>query len=599
MGEPEPIEETDERRTPPRHMAPRLGEILIKAGIVDEFTLQRLLKGQAKEGETRLGTLLIERRVCTAKQIRKALHEQTGIEVVDLGIVGDLDPEVAGLIPLDFVRRNEVIPLKREGNRLWVVMLDPYNLAAIDDIRFLTGFTDIVVAACVESDFRDYIREHLDTTSLIDEILDGDTFYDRALSYMGGEPSMDLPEDDDLALHELRLASDQSPIITLTDFMLAEAIKQRASDIHIEPEERSLRVRIRVDGRLRTLISPPKRLEMPIVTRFKVISNLDITNRRVPQDGHLSVAYSQTTVHFRVSTLPTAHGEKCVLRVLKKESGLSSLDKLGLPERDLTLLNDNLATPQGLVLVTGPTGSGKTTTVHACLHHLNNVEVNIVTLEDDPVEFTIPGVSHVNVNTRGGTTFAGGLRSILRQDPDIVFVGEMRDPEVAQIALRASLTGHLVLSTLHTNSAVESLTRLEDMGLAPYLVAGSLLSIVAQRLVRRVCERCSEPVEPDPDEFSALSIDPDRLKEEGVELREGTGCSRCSGSGYFGRIGVYETLKIDTTTRVQIRESSPAQQLFQHAREHGMRTMFENGIEVALAGQTTLSEVKRVVYSID
>ena len=262
-------------------------------------------------------------------------------------------------------------------------------------------------------------------------------------------------------------------------------------------------------------------------------------------------------------------------------SGLSSLDTLGLGERDLTLLTGNLAAPQGLVLVTGPTGSGKTTTVHACLHHLNNVEVNIVTLED-PVEFAIPGVSHVTVNTRGGTTFAGGLRSILRQDPDIVFVGEMRDPEVAQIALRASLTGHLVLSTLHTNSAVESLTRLEDMGLAPYVVAGSLLSIVAQRLVRRVCERCAEPVEPNPDELSALSIDPDRFKEDGVELRKGTGCCRCSGSGYFGRIGVYETLKIDSTTRLQIRNSAPAQQIFQHAREHGMRTMFENGIEAAL-----------------
>ena len=329
MAEPQPIEETEEPGAQLRHMAPRLGEILVKAGLVDEFTLQRLLKDQRKEGETRLGSLLIERGVCNAKQIRKALHEQTGIEVVDLAAIGDLDPAVAGLIPLDFVRRYEVIPLRREDSRLWVVMLDPYNLVAIDDIRFLTGFTDIVVAACVESDFCNYIAEHLDTTSLIEEILDGDVFYDRALSYLGGDSSVDLLEDDDLSLHELRLASDQSPIITLTDFVLAEAIKQRASDIHIEPEERSLRIRIRVDGRLRTLLTPPKRLEMPVVTRFKVISNLDIANRRIPQDGHLSVAYSQTKVHFRVSTLPTVHGEKCVLRVLKKGAGCPASTRSG------------------------------------------------------------------------------------------------------------------------------------------------------------------------------------------------------------------------------------------------------------------------------
>ena len=324
--------------------------------------------------------------------------------------------------------------------------------------------------------------------------------------------------------------------------MLVEAIRQQASDIHLESQETTFRVRIRVDGRLRTLMTPPKRLETSTVARFKVISNLDITKRRVTQDGSLSVAYSDTKVSFRVSTLPTSFGENMVLRVLRKDRKLSTLDDLGLNESHTTLMRRALAVPQGLVLVTGPTGSGKTTTVHAALRHINTGELKIVTLED-PVEMTISGVNHVPIKEKGGVTFAAGLRSVLRQDPDVVFVGEMRDPEVASIAMRASLTGHLVLSTLHTNSAVESLIRLEDMGTPPYLVAGALLLIVAQRLVRNVCENCAEPYEPADDELKALGID--EAQVQGATLRKGSGCKRCTDSGYFGRTGVYEILKID------------------------------------------------------
>ena len=581
----------------PRGNTPRLGEILVKAGVVDEDTIDDLIKQQASTGTGRLGSLLIAQKLCTHEQIREALRQQMDVEVVDSDSLEALHPEVANLLPLSVVRRYEVIPLRREGERLWVVMLDPYNLAAIDDIRFITGFSQITVAACVEADFKRYIQDHLDTNSLFDEIMEGEDFFKKALKYVGGStPGEELEELEagSEGVHELVLASNQSPIITLCDFMLVEAIRQQASDIHIEPQETYFRVRVRVDGRLRTLMTPPKRLELPTVGRFKVISNLDITKRRVTQDGTLAVAYSDTKVHFRVSTLPTAFGEKMVLRVLRKEHKLSGLEDVGLDAPGTELLRRALAVPQGLILVTGPTGSGKTTTVHAALRHINTGDLNIVTLED-PVEMTIEGVSHVPIKEVGGVTFSAGLRSVLRQDPDVVFVGEMRDPEVAGIAMRASLTGHLVLSTLHTNSAVESLVRLEDMGTPPYLVAGALLIIIAQRLVRTVCENCAEPYEPPDDELTAMGID--KALTKGATFRRGTGCRRCTETGYFGRAGVFEILKVDGEIRRLIRQRATPEQVLECAVGSGMTTLFDAALAHALRGETTLEEVSRVSYA--
>ena len=572
---------------------PRLGEILVKAGVVSEDTIRDLLEQQRTGGTGRLGSLLIQKSLCTHSQIREALRKQMGVEVVDLDGFEPPHQEIANLLPLGVVRRYEVIPLRREGQRLWVAMLDPYNLAALDDIRFMTGFSQITVAVCVEADFKRYIQDHLDTKSLIDEINEGEVFFRKALDHIGTPTPAEEEELEAEAVHNLRLAIDQSPVVTLCDFMLVEAIRQSASDIHIEPHETNFRVRIRVDGRLRTLMSPPKRLELPTVARFKVISNLDITKRRITQDGSLSVAYSDTKVHFRVSTMPTSFGEKMVLRVLKKDNALSSLDDCGLGEAGAALMRRALAVPQGLILVTGPTGSGKTTTVHAALRHINTGELNIVTLED-PVEVTITGVNHVPIKERGGVTFGAGLRAVLRQDPDVVFVGEMRDPEVASIALRASLTGHLVLSKLHTNSAVESLVRLDDMGTPPYLVAGSLLLIVAQRLVRTVCENCAEPHEPDDDELLVLGIN--RTGAEGGTFRKGKGCRRCTDTGYFGRSAVFEILKINTEIRRLIRQRAMPEEVLDCAVASGMITLFDSALELARRGETTLQEVSRVSY---
>lgn len=578
----------------------RLGEILVAAGIVDSATVEQLLREQKSKSGGRLGSLLIQKGVCTHEQIRDALRKQMNVEVVDLEAI-EPDPLLADLLPIELIRRYEVIPLRKEDQRLWVAMLDPYNLAAIDDIRFRTGFTEVSVAACVESDFKNYIRDHLETSCLIDEILEEDTFYQKAIQHVrtgdAEVPTVEIEkQEEEATVHDLRLAINQSPIVTLCDFILVEAIKQRASDIHIEPYESFFRVRLRVDGRLRTLITPPKRLEVPIVTRFKVVAEMDIAKRRIPQDGQLSVRYNRNKVHFRVSTIPTSFGEKCVLRVLKKDPTLNRLDELGFEPENLQLFKRVLKEPQGLILITGPTGSGKTTTVHAGLDYINDGELNIVTLED-PVEATIPGVNHVPIHPLGGVTFASGLRSILRQDPDVVFVGEMRDPEVCSIAIRSSLTGHLVISTLHTNSAVESLVRLDDMDIAPYLIAGSLRLIIAQRLMRKVCSNCTAPHTPTSDEVETLGLPLDKLKH--ARFRKGTGCRACGDSGYLGRIAAYEMLRVDSRLRELIRRRAPSEEIFRAARKSGMRTMMEAALQKALRGETTLSEMGRVIYTVD
>jgi len=582
------------------HIRPRLlGEILVEEGVATTEEIERALETQKSSG-VRLGSVLVSLGICCEAQVRTALREQFGVEVVDLGEVVP-EEKALDLLPLELVRRYEVIPLKLEGNHLWVAMMDPYNLAAIDDIRFSTGHSRLVITTCTEGDFRRFIELHLETSSLIDEILSGEEFYHRALQFMGvdqdatlvreaeGEPSPEL-------VTSLQLASEQSPIVSLCNFILIEAIHRGASDIHVEPYEAFLRVRIRVDGQLRTLLTPPKRLQATMLMRLKVMSRLDIANHRTPQDGHLMVRYEGQSEHFRVSTLPTVYGEKCVIRLLKKDSSLLSLDQIGFAPLELARLKTALAAPQGLILVTGPTGSGKTTTLYACLSLINRSEINIVTLED-PVEATLPGINHVAIHERGGVTFASGLRSILRQDPDVIFVGEMRDPEVCSIALRAALTGHLVLSTLHTNSAVETLTRLEDMEVAPYLLAASLLLLVAQRLLRRVCSDCAEPTVAAEEDVAALRLTPEQLAT--AQLRRGRGCARCQQTGYRGRFAVYECLWIDTTLRQLVRRQARAEEILPLARKLGWRPLIEAGIASAFQGETTLAEVRRVLYQVD
>jgi type IV pilus assembly protein PilB len=588
----------------PRPIRPRLlGEVLIEAGVIDAKGVARAMEVQKKSGG-RLGSVLVILGLCSEHQIREALYDQLGVEVVDLGLM-EPDREALDLLPIEMIRRYGVVPLKLDGNRLWVAMMDPYNLAAIDDIRFSTGRSRLIINACTEGDFRRFIAHHLETRTVIDEILAGEDFYKRALEFVGSgleddalrtaeKEEEESPSEE--SVHELQLASEQSPIITLCNFIFIEAIHRRASDIHVEPYEAFLRVRIRVDGQLRTLLSPPKRLHGAMLTRLKVMSGLDIANRRIPQDGHLAVRYQGKLEHLRVSTLPTVYGEKCVLRLLKKDPELLSIDRIGFSPEDLAVFKTTLSAPQGLILVTGPTGSGKTTTLYSGLGFINDGEKNIVTLED-PVESSLAGINHVPIHERGGVTFASGLRSILRQDPDVIFVGEMRDSEVCSIALRAALTGHLVLSTLHTNSAVESLARLDDLEVPPYLLAATLLMVVAQRLLRRVCPACAEPAEASPEDTVALGLGPELLAP--ARLRRGRGCSRCLQTGYYGRFAVYEILRVNRVIRELIHRRAPAPEILEAARETGWTPLLEAGVARALQGETTLAEVRRVLFQVE
>lgn len=587
-------ERLSRQEVPTQGAAPRrlrLGEMLVQAGVLKETQVMHALDMQ-KAGGGRLGAIFIQLKMCTEAQIRQALHSQFGIEVVDLGKVQP-DPTLIELISLDLIRKYEVIPLKMEQRKLWIALLDPYNIYALDDIRFRTGISHLVVATCTETDYKRFIEEHLETRGIMDEILEEGEFYTRAVRYLQTREQTEAEERETAELtQELRLASSESPIIVLANFLLAEALRRRASDIHIEPFETSFRVRMRIDGRLLTILNPPQRLQGAVVARFKVMSAMDITKRRVPQDGHMAISYRGETVHFRVSTLPTVYGEKCVIRLLKKDFALADLDHLGLSIEHLRQFKRALAAPQGLILVTGPTGSGKTTTLHAGLNFVNNPEINIVTLED-PVEATMSGISHVAIQNQGGVTFSSGLRAILRQDPDIVFVGEIRDSEVAQIAIRAAQTGHLVLSTLHTNSAAESIIRLIDLGMEPFILAGALQLVAAQRLVRRICDACAEEWRPDDEEFFSLGLDPADFS--GVVFRRGLGCPACLTTGYRGRKAVYEVIAADREIRELVRRNAGSAEITEASRRAGNVSLFAAGIEAVRNGVTTLSELRRVL----
>ena len=571
----------------------RLGERLVKAGYVSEEQVDRALAVQ-KMGGGRLGSVLVNLKFCTEAHIRQVLAEQLGVQVVQLANFAP-DPQVLELLPTRMVRKYEVVPIRMEGETLWVAMMDPYNLTAIDDIRFATGCKKLMIVTCTEDDFRQFLDDNLQTQCLIEEILKGGEFYNRAIESLSSvevhAPTSDDEEDDEV-IHDLTLAGSQAPIITLCNFLLVEAIKRRASDIHVEPYENHFRVRMRTDGRLHTILTPPQRLHGPMICRFKILAEMDISTRRIPQDGHIAIQYQQETVHYRVSTIPTVYGEKCVIRLLKKDNVLMSLDKIGFEPHELALLKRTVRRPQGLILVTGPTGSGKTTTLHASLQEINDAEVNIVTLED-PVEASIVGINHVKVNNTGGVTFESGLKSILRQDPDVVFIGEMRDPAVSAIAVKAALTGHLVMSTLHTNSAAESLTRLADMGVPPYLLASSLLMVIAQRLVRRVCPVCARPHKATEEQIKEHDLTPEQL--ESATLRRGQGCGACMDTGFRGRLAVYEILNVNAAMRDLIRVQAPARDILELARaEVGTLLLNEAALKKALAGDTTLDEVSRV-----
>ena len=560
-------------------MRRRLGEVLVSRGVIDEEQLDELLAEQAAyiptegNGRIRLGQLVVRRAMGTEDEVAEALGDLLALDVVDLS-VEPVDPTVARLIPRSMAERFDLIVLARDDTGLRVAASDPTNVLALDDVRIHTHQRSLHVVVATPTQIAAQIKR---VWSLGDDAADA-----VQLLSIEHEDAIDDSED-----------TDQTPTVRLLDALLGDAVRAGASDIHVEPQREGVRIRYRVDGLLRDMMTVPRNAGPSMTSRLKIISGLDIAERRVPQDGRTRISVDGKTIDARVSTLPAIHGEKVVIRLLTTTDRVPSLDAIGLLPEQLDSLRRALLVSQGLILITGPTGSGKTNTLYAAINQVVDPERNVVTLED-PVEIQMAGITQVNVNPRAGMTFAKGLRAILRQDPDVVLVGEVRDRETAELALRASLTGHLVLSTVHTNGAVQALTRLVDMEIPPYLVASSLNLVVAQRLVRQVCTDCSEPYQPSDEVLDALGMTDGVTEGMPAETapHRGTGCLHCGMSGFRGRIGVFEVLPVTTSLRRAFSHDPTEETLLSNAA--GFLTLKDAALVHAANGRTTYEEVLRV-----
>jgi type IV pilus assembly protein PilB len=543
----------------------RLGDLLVEAGLITEAQLQEALKEKAP-GQ-KLGDALLQRGYITEQQLIEVLEFQLGIPHVSLYRY-PIDPKVTNLISKEFAKRHMVMPLKIEGERLLVAMADPMDFFVIDDLRLSTGF-QIETAIASKDDILRTINKYYD----IDESVE---------DFLQMAPAPETREEE-------RAIEDDSPIVRLVNQILQLAVEQRASDIHIDPQETKVLIRYRIDGILRTDRALPKHMQSMLTARIKILANMDITEHRIPQDGRIKMDIDFHPVDLRVSTLPTVYGEKIVMRVLDLGAALNDIHKLGFNQLNLQRFIELIERPTGIVLITGPTGSGKSSTLYAALNHLNSEEVNIITIED-PVEYQIEGVNQIQVNPNVGLTFAQGLRSILRQDPNIIMVGEIRDRETAEVAIRASLTGHLVLSTLHTNDALSTITRLIDMGIEPFLVATSLAGVVSQRLVRRVCRDCQEEQEPTKREIEIFA----RRGMKIDKLIRGRGCPTCNMTGYRGRMAIHELLVMTEEMRRVILNKEPFSKLRELAIKNRMIFLIDDGLLKVKQGLTTLEEVLKV-----
>jgi type IV pilus assembly protein PilB len=563
----------------------RLGDLLLEEKLVTSDQLKAAIEEQRRSGQL-LGATLVAMGLIGEDALLRHLQRQLGLPLVDLNEV-NVDEQALQYVKEDLARKYVAMPLEVEGRRtLRVAMADPLNVAALEDLRFHSGmFIQPVLAspASIQEAIERYYHIDSSVNQVLEEIISAeDEVVVNALS-----------QDEKVeAIDQLMAEAEGRPIVRLTNWLLHRAIEERSSDIHIEPQDRDLVVRFRIDGLLQEFRSLPKWTQSAIVSRIKVLSNLDIAEKRQPQDGRLMVEIGGRRVDMRVSTLPVTNGEKVVMRVVDQARTRVALEDLGFLRDDLERIKRYLGRPQGIVLVTGPTGSGKSTLLYSALRHLQHETKNIVTVED-PVEYQLTGINQVQVDEKGKKTFPAALRAILRQDPDIIMIGEIRDRETAQIAFRAAVTGHLVLSTLHTNDAAGAVTRLVDLGLEPFMVASSLVGVVAMRLVRTLCPRCREPYEADAATLNRLVTG----KIEGhVTLHRGRGCSQCRETGYQGRTGIFEMFEVDETLRNLILHNSPDTVIRQAAIEAGMRSMGEDGLQKVMTGLTTLEEVARVVY---
>ena len=564
----------------------RIGELLVKAGKITQDQLQDALTAQQKEGG-RLGTHLVKLGFIEDEELVEFLSQRYGVPAINLSEV-EVDEGIIKVIPPDVARKYTIIPVSKAGAKLTIAMVDPTNVFAMDDIKFMTGYNVEPVVAS-DSSLRKAIDDYYGSTHSIE--------LKKVMEDLADPDEADLEvldDEEELDLENIQQQSEEAPVVRLVNIILTDAIKRAASDIHIEPYEKEYRVRYRIDGILYEVMRPPLKLREAITSRVKIMARLDIAEKRLPQDGRIKIktrfAGRVKDLDYRVSVLPTIFGEKVVLRLLDKDNLMLDMTKLGFETESLRHFEQAIFRPYGMVLVTGPTGSGKTQTLYSAISRINSPETNIMTAED-PVEFNLVGINQVQMKEQIGLNFAASLRSFLRQDPDIILVGEVRDFETAEVAIKAALTGHLVLSTLHTNDAPSSINRLMNMGIEPFLVASSVHLIVAQRLVRRICNNCKEPLEIPPQALENIGFGKDEIKT--LKLFKGKGCERCTGTGYRGRLGLFEVMPIDEELRELVLSGASAAELRDKAQENGMISLRLSGLQKIRDGSTTIEEVMR------
>lgn len=550
----------------------RLGEILVTSGEITQVQLEEALAKQ-KTVDKRLGEIMIELGFLTEREMLRTLEKQLSIPYMFLSDIEIMQDAIAA-VPIFLAERYVLVPIKKDGNRLTIAMNDPTNFYAIDDVRMVSG-CDISIV----------LSEKQDITNAINN------FY-GVKGRVGG--SIDKLKEDSFkpVIKKVEDAGEDAPIIKVVNSIIEQAIRDKASDIHIEPQEEITRIRFRVDGMLREAATLPRNSHNAIVSRIKIMSEMNIAEKRLPQDGRINIQQGGREIDLRISTLPTILDEKVVMRILDKTAASIDINDLAFSQKNMELYQNLFKASYGIVLVTGPTGSGKSTTLYSTLTNINSPSKNIITVED-PVEYRIEGVNQVAVNNKAGLTFANGLRSILRQDPNIIMVGEIRDVETARISIHAALTGHLVFSTLHTNDAAGAITRLVDMGIEPFLVTSALRGVLAQRLVRRICPHCKEAYTPDVAEREYLGVQ----ASDNIQVYRGAGCSKCNFTGYAGRMAIHEVLPIVAEMKELILSKAPDTEIFAAGRQYGVTSMREDGIQKIKNGETTVAELLRVVYS--
>ena len=564
--------------------SPLLGQLLIWNKIITQEQLDEVLLEQKKSGK-KLGTILTEKNYITEEKLNKFLSEQYGVDTIDLNSIS-IPQDVINKVPAHIAKKYTLIPIGIDDRKIKVAISDPTNIFALDDIRFLTGMNAVALLAN-EGSILKAIEKYYGSTKEINTLID-------SLSETAESVDMMQEQDVESSVEDLESESNEEPVIKLANAILAKSVKDGASDIHIEPYENDLRVRYRLDGKLKTFMNLSKSVAPVLTSRFKIMSKLNIAEKRLPQDGRIRIKTGGKDIDLRVSTLPTVYGEKVVMRILDRSSIRVNLQDLGFEKQDLEKYIKAIESPFGMILVTGPTGSGKTTTLYASLNKINKEDTNIMTAED-PVEYNIEGINQVLVKESIGLTFANALRSFLRQDPDVIMVGEIRDTETAEIAIRSALTGHLVFSTIHTNDAPSTIMRLVDMDIERYLISSSLVLVLAQRLARKICPRCKQEINIPPNALIELGFSEEDAKN--MKVYKGKGCEYCNNTGYKGRVALYEVMPISDRIKEMILNEASVAEIREEAIKEGMSTLRMSGLKKIKEGVTTIEEVANVTFS--